>query len=107
MRKMPKDGVRAGVLSLAQLMKGGDDVGVGLHQTTGAATGGQRLPAPSQWRGKLLNCVGGSLETDGGEQVGMRIDVSHGKHGPGESRGEGQGLTSGGQNRGGRGRELD
>ena len=66
-RKMPKDGVRAGILSLAQLMKGGFDAGVGLHRTMGAAMGSRWLPAPGQWRGKLLNCVGSPMETDEGE----------------------------------------
>ena len=106
MRKMPKDSVRTGVLSLAQLTKDGFDVGLGLHRTMGVAMGGRRLPAPGQWRGKLLNCIGGPMETNGGEQVGMRIVVGHGKHGPGRSRGEGQSLTNCGQNRGGRGRKI-
>ena len=104
---MPKDGVRAGVLSLAQLMKGGFDVGVGLHRTKGDAMGSRRLPAPGQWRGQLLNCVGGPMATDGGKQVGMRINVGHGKQGRWESRDEGRGSISGGQNRGDGGRKLE
>ena len=93
---MPKDDVRAGVLSLAQRMKGGFDVGVGLHRLLGVAMEGRQPSAPGQWRGKPLNCVGGSMEADGGERVGRRIDVGHGKRRPGGSRGEDQGLIGGG-----------
>ena len=85
MREMPKDDVRTGVLSLAQRMKGGFDVAIGLHRSLGVAMGGRRLPAPGQWRGKLLNCVGGSMETDGGEQVGGGSTLAVGSTGQEEA----------------------
>ena len=49
MREMPKDDVRAGVLSLAQRMKGRFNVGVGLLLLLGGAMGGRQPSAPGQW----------------------------------------------------------
>ena len=46
MGEMPKDDGRAGVLSLAQCMEGGFDVGAGLLQLVGVTMGGRQPSSP-------------------------------------------------------------